>query len=65
MSLGHKTGPCLSSISILCVCKQPRFWLIGIAPIKQVRHMYNKNSNIQGRSLNVIKEIFRTIKNCS
>ena len=27
---------------------------IGVAPIKQVRHLQNKNSNIQGRSLNVI-----------
>ena len=26
--------------------------------------MRNKNSNIQGRSLNVIKVIFHTIRNC-
>ena len=35
---------------------------IGIAPIT---HMRNKNSNIQGRSLNVVKGIFNTIRNCS
>ena len=34
---------------------------IGVAPIRQVTHMRNKNSNIQGSSLNVIKEIFYTI----
>ena len=28
---------------------------IGVAPIMQVTHMYNKNSNIHGRSSNVIK----------
>ena len=39
--------------------------LIGIAPIRQVTHVRNKNSNIQGRSLNVIKVIFHTISNCS
>ena len=38
---------------------------IGIAPITQVTHVRNKNSNIQGRSLYVIKVIFHTIKNCS
>ena len=27
--------------------------------------MHNKNSNIQGRSLNVIKVIFHTARNCS
>ena len=27
---------------------------IGVAPIKQVTHVRNKNSNIQGRSLNLI-----------
>ena len=32
--------------------------LIGVAPITQVSHMRNKNSNIQGRSLNVIKRDF-------
>ena len=26
----------------------------GVAPITQVTHVHNKNSNIQGRSLNVI-----------
>ena len=30
---------------------------IGVAPITQVLHVRNKNSNIQGRSLNVIKVI--------
>ena len=38
---------------------------IGIAPITQITHMHNKNSNIQGRSLNVIKVIFHTIRNSS
>ena len=38
---------------------------IGVAPITQVKHMRNKNSNIQGRSLNVIKVIFHTKRNCS
>ena len=39
-------------------------FLIGVAPITHVMHVRNKNSNIQG-SLNVIKVIFHTIKNCS
>ena len=30
----------------------------GVAPITQVTHVRNKNSNIQGRSLNVIKVSF-------
>ena len=30
-----------------------------------VMHMRNKNSNIQGSSPNVVKEIFHTIRNCS
>ena len=36
-------------------------------PITQVTHMRNKNSNIQGRSLYVIKVIFHIIRiyNCS
>ena len=38
---------------------------IGIAPITQVTHMHDKNSNNQGRSPNVVKVIFRTIRNCS
>ena len=38
---------------------------IGVATIAQVMHVGNKNSNIQGRSLNVIKVIFHTIRNCS
>ena len=29
---------------------------IDVAPITQVMHMRNKNSNIQGRSLNVISD---------
>ena len=37
----------------------------GIAPITLVINVHNKNSNIQGRSLNVIKMIFYTIRNCS
>ena len=39
--------------------------IIGVAPIKQVTHMRNKNSNNQGRSPNVVKVIFHTIRNCS
>ena len=35
---------------------------IGVAPIK---HMLNKNSNIQGRSPNVVKVIYHTLRNCS
>ena len=30
-------------------------FIICVAPITQVTHVRNKNSNIQGRSLNVIK----------
>ena len=30
-----------------------------------VTHVLNKNSNIQGRSPNVVKVIFHTIRNCS
>ena len=37
-------------------CSRTQF--IGIAPITQVTHVCNKNSNIQGRSLNVIKSDF-------
>ena len=33
--------------------------------IKQVMHMRNINSNIQGRSLNLIKMILHTLRNCS
>ena len=32
---------------------------------ESIRRMCNKNSNIQGRSLYVIKMIFHTIRNCS
>ena len=39
---------------------------IGVAPIaNNFAHMRNKNSNIQGRSPNVVKVIFYTIRNCS
>ena len=38
--------------------------VIGVALITQATHVLNKNSNIQGRSLNVIKLIFHTIRNC-
>ena len=31
----------------------------------QVTHVRNKNSNIQGRTLNAIKMIFHSIRNCS
>ena len=37
---------------------------IGVAPITQATHVRNEKSNIQGRSLNVIKVIFHTIRNC-
>ena len=37
----------------------------GVASITQVMHVHNKNSNIQGKSLNVIQVIFRTIRNYS
>ena len=30
-----------------------------------ITHVRNTNSNIQGRSPNVVKEIFHTIRNCS
>ena len=36
--------------------------IIGVAPIMQVKHVPYKNSNIQGRSLNVIKVIFSYYK---
>ena len=36
-----------------------------VAPFTQVTHKRNKNRNIQGRSLNVIKVIFYTIMSCS
>ena len=39
--------------------------IIGLAPIRQVTHMHIKSSNIKGRSLNVIKVIFDSIRNCS
>ena len=37
---------------------------IGVAPIMQ-EHIKNTCSNIQGRSPNVVKVIFHTIRNCS
>ena len=36
---------------------------IGVAPITQVTHVRNKNSNIKGRSLDRIEVIFHTIRN--
>ena len=36
---------------------------IGIAPVTQLTHVRNKNSNIKGGSLNAIKLIFHTIRN--
>ena len=42
-----------------------KVYCIGVAPITQVTHVRNKNSNIQGRSLNVIKSIFQSIRNYS
>ena len=38
--------------------------IIGQAPITQVNHVRNKNSNFQERSLSVIKVIFHIIRNC-
>ena len=38
---------------------------IGVAPITQCTHVCSKNSHIQGRSHNVVKVIYHTIKNCS
>ena len=39
---------------------------IGVALINYaVRHVRNTNSNFQGRSPNVVKVIFHTIRNCS
>ena len=35
-------------------------FVIGVTPIMQVTHVRNKNSNVQGRSLTVIKVIFHT-----
>ena len=37
-------------------------YTLGVAPITHVR---NEISNIQGRSSNVVKVIFHTIRNCS
>ena len=39
--------------------------LIGVAPFTQPTHVRDKNSNIQGRSPNVVKVIFHTLRNCS
>ena len=39
--------------------------IIGVVPITQVTHVHNKNSNNQGRSPNVVKVIFHTIRNYS
>ena len=48
------------------ICPSPIQWrdikIIGIAPITQVTHVRNNNSNIQGRSLNVIYVIFHTLR---
>ena len=38
---------------------------ICVVPIRQATQVHNKNSNIQERSINVIKVIFHTIRNCS
>ena len=38
---------------------------IGVAPITQVTHVRNEISSNQGRSSNVVKMIFDTIRNCS
>ena len=56
----------LQSNKTFPIYRQQRLF-IGVEPIMQVTHshMVNKNSNIQGRSLNVIKVIFNTIRNCS
>ena len=36
----------------------------GVGPITQLRTWVIKNSNIQGRSPNVVKVIYHTIRNC-
>ena len=41
------------------------FTLVAVAAIPHVTHVCNNNSNIQGRSLNVMKVILHTIRNCS
>ena len=38
--------------------------IIAVAPFTQATHVRTKNSDIQGRSLNVIKVIFHTVRNC-
>ena len=43
----------------------PSMRCIGVAPITQIMHVRNINSNIQGKSLNVVKLIFYTKRNCS
>ena len=45
--------------------KKDQTYNMCVAPIIQVMHMYNKNSNNQGRSPNVVKVIFHIIRNCS
>ena len=50
----------LNGFSVINPCSQVQY--IGVAPITQVTHMRNKNNNNQGRSPNVVKVIFHTIK---
>ena len=52
-------------VSYLVQQKHKHIFYIGVVSITQVTQMRNKNSNIQGRSLNVIKVIFHTIRKCS
>ena len=44
------------------VCAYAREPSIGVVPITQVTHVRYKNSNIQGRSLNVIKIMGYSLK---
>ena len=55
----HKCRPCTIGNSSCLMDKH------GRSSHYAVTHMRNKNSNIQGRSPNVVKMIFHTIRNCS
>ena len=43
-------------IEFLLVVECKNIIIIGVAPFTQVTHMHNKNSNTQGRLLNVISD---------
>ena len=50
----------LNVFSVINPCSQVQY--IGVAPMTQVTHVRNKDNNNQGRSPNVVKVIFHTIK---